>query len=249
MTDKDGSIVTFNVGGVVYQVRRSLLETFPNTMLARSASKQWTDGDNEKPIFIDQDGQRFRFCLEYMRNGNVQLPSTESKVALLNDLQYYGFENVDPDSINDSRDIAEAVSDVHAHAVKAKNKIEEIGQNIWDMTKHMTLVTQLFSQNKITENQMKAMEQTLRDMQKQETHEEQAFFLFKEFTSGRKSFVFSEGTPMPKEKKAFDFFVDIDMEYFQPVLAAHGLKIVNLHGDPSTVIFSLERAQASIGNY
>jgi hypothetical protein len=36
---EDEAVVTFNVGGVLYQVRRSLLEKFPNIMLARSAAK------------------------------------------------------------------------------------------------------------------------------------------------------------------------------------------------------------------
>lgn len=196
-TTKEGgataATVTFNVGGIIYQVRRSLLEDHPNTLLARSASKLWTDnGNSGKSIFFDQDGQRFRFCLEYMRNGTVQLPLTESKVALLNDLQYYGFEDVDPDSINDSRAIVEAVSYVRAHAENAQNRI-------------------------------KAIEQTIQDLQIQKTHEEQALFLFKEFSSGKSSFQFDSFNA----KEKYDFFRNINLDYFQTILAANGLKLVN----------------------
>ena len=39
--------VYFNVGGMIYEVCRSLLEMHPNTMLARLASEIWSpDGSN-----------------------------------------------------------------------------------------------------------------------------------------------------------------------------------------------------------
>jgi hypothetical protein len=154
---EDGSVVAFNVGGYPYKVRRSLLEKFPDTILARSAAKHWNnrDEDSKKSIFIDQDGQRFRYCLEYMRNGTVQLPLTESKTALLQDLHYYGFENVDPDSINNSHAVIESTAFVCAHAENAKNKIQ-------------------------------AIEQTIQDLQRQKEHEEYALFLFKEYLNGSK---------------------------------------------------------------
>ena len=102
----DNNNVTFNVGGRMYQVRRSFLDAFPNTLLARAASKEWRNDDDEgstttctASIFIDRDGERFRYVLDYMRDGKVHLPLTESKAALLHELQYFGFEDVDGDSL------------------------------------------------------------------------------------------------------------------------------------------------------
>jgi len=89
--------VSFDVGGRIFKVRRSLLEGFPSTVLARSASDEWHEGD--KPIFIDRDADRFRYCLDFMRDGEIQLPHTESQEAVLKDLEYYGFEDVDPNVI------------------------------------------------------------------------------------------------------------------------------------------------------
>mmetsp|Transcript_13886 Transcript_13886/g.19007 ORF Transcript_13886/g.19007 Transcript_13886/m.19007 type:complete len:206 (-) Transcript_13886:396-1013(-) len=90
----------FNVGGSKYEVSRSLLEQHPNTMLARISSEQWQK-DPEKEIFIDRDGDRFRYCLDYLRDGHVALPVTVAKKALLQDLEYYGVEGVDEGSIDD----------------------------------------------------------------------------------------------------------------------------------------------------
>ena len=49
------STVSFNVGGRIYEVSRSLLEQYPDTMLARMASDMWmpvtnatTDGNKKR---------------------------------------------------------------------------------------------------------------------------------------------------------------------------------------------------------
>ena len=46
--------IKFNVGGTRYEVYRSLLEAFPQTLLERSASKVWNEGGDE--IFIEGNG-------------------------------------------------------------------------------------------------------------------------------------------------------------------------------------------------
>ena len=71
----------FNVGGVRYEVSQSLLDANPNTMLAKSASKQWNE-DPDADIFIERDGARFGLVLDYIRDGRVSLPVTLSKDAL-----------------------------------------------------------------------------------------------------------------------------------------------------------------------
>jgi hypothetical protein len=86
-------IVKFNVGGVRYEVSMSLLDAYPKTMLATSASKQWHENPDGE-IFIERDGKRFRLVLDYMRDGRVHLPIRASRDALLLDLEYYGFEDV-----------------------------------------------------------------------------------------------------------------------------------------------------------
>jgi len=85
--------VTFNVGGTKYEVARTLLDTHPNSMLATMASERWKgDGDGTKSLFVERDCERFRLCLDYMRDGRVFLPLTISKRAFLADMEYYGID-------------------------------------------------------------------------------------------------------------------------------------------------------------
>jgi hypothetical protein len=57
------------------------------------------DGKSQD-FFIERDGERFRYCLDYMRDGGtVNLPPTIPKDALLQDLTYYGFQDIDPSKI------------------------------------------------------------------------------------------------------------------------------------------------------
>ena len=90
MGDKT-KVVKFNVGGSRYEVAKSLLEANPDTMLTRMASEQWHD-DPVAEIFIERDGERFRFCLDYLRDGKILLPITIRKEAVLEDLEYYNIE-------------------------------------------------------------------------------------------------------------------------------------------------------------
>jgi len=85
MSSEEGT-VSFNVGGRIYQTTRSYLSRFPEILLAQS-SEGWREGD--KPIFIDRDADRFRYCLDYLRNGcRVCLPHTESMDAIFDDLKF-----------------------------------------------------------------------------------------------------------------------------------------------------------------
>ena len=90
----------FNVGGTKYEVSRSLLETHPDIMISKSASEQWQK-DPESEIFIDRDGTVFRFVLNYLRDGKVTLPATESRESFMAELEYYGIK-VEHDKIDDT---------------------------------------------------------------------------------------------------------------------------------------------------
>jgi BTB/POZ domain len=89
----------FNVGGRVYEVGRSLLWKFPDTMMLRTVAELWEQERNEattsvKPICIDRDGNRFVYVLDFLRNGCVTLPMTISKDSFLSDLSYYNIGTV-----------------------------------------------------------------------------------------------------------------------------------------------------------
>lgn len=94
------SKVTFDVGGKPFKVSRSLLEMYPDSMLARSASKTWHTNEDEA-IYIDRDYTLFRYVLNYLRDMKVSLPLTVTKDELLMELDYYGID-ADIDAIDDS---------------------------------------------------------------------------------------------------------------------------------------------------
>ena len=152
-------MIQFDVGGHGYKVSRSMIELYPESMLARLISDEWnatrratttsstknssssskkivpsssrekriklsddtvpdndnntstdaaaggaaaaddddddddasTDNDQEtKTIFIDRDGLRFRYVLDYLRDHEINLPMTESREAMHKELEYYG---------------------------------------------------------------------------------------------------------------------------------------------------------------
>ena len=81
-------VVKFNVGGTRYDVSQSLLDLYPTCMLTRMLSTDWggtghNDGDatdndkdnrNDEAIFIDRNGERFQYVLDYMRDERIELP-------------------------------------------------------------------------------------------------------------------------------------------------------------------------------
>jgi K+ channel tetramerisation domain. len=98
-TSAESTIVTFNVGGTCYQVSRSLLDQFPHSMLSKSTSEQWQKDPNSE-IFIERDGARFKYVLDYMRDGKVDVPLHETKTSILAELEYFGIDVADDNSVN-----------------------------------------------------------------------------------------------------------------------------------------------------
>jgi hypothetical protein len=84
-------VARFNVGGHKYEVSRSLLDAHPNTLLATSASERW-QSDPEVEIFIDRNGGRFQYILDYLRDGKIVLPLDIPKECIISDLEYYSVD-------------------------------------------------------------------------------------------------------------------------------------------------------------
>ena len=128
--------ITFNVGGTIYEVSQSLLQYFPNTMLARAASETWSKKTNAKndPIFMDRNGERFAFILDYMRDNKIVLPLTITKEALIDDLNYYGFDNIESIPISVNIPALELMKNSNLILDTYNEQIEEIQQNVKERT-------------------------------------------------------------------------------------------------------------------
>jgi hypothetical protein len=101
MSGTSPTTIRFDVGGVVYKLARSTLNLHPTTMLARMADKVWANDDHDPndAHFIDRNGDRFQYVLDYMRDRQVNLPMTMSKGAFLKEMEYYNFDGVEDSSI------------------------------------------------------------------------------------------------------------------------------------------------------
>ena len=68
-----------------------LLDKHYDSMLARIASELWQeDPEAEAEIFIEGNGFRFQYILDYMRHDILTLPRTESRDMIIAELEYYG---------------------------------------------------------------------------------------------------------------------------------------------------------------
>ena len=87
--------VTFDVGGRIHKVSDLLLRRQPRCTLGQLRDRT---ADNNEPIFIDRDGDLFVYVLNYLREGEIVLPSSVPMKNFLNELRYYHVD-VTPGSI------------------------------------------------------------------------------------------------------------------------------------------------------
>lgn len=128
MTQEQTSTIKFNVGGKLYEVSKSLLKRFPDTLLGQKASDE-----SETPIFIDRDPDRFAYCLDYMRDGGkLHLPEVITKSSILQELRYFGFGDIDESLINDetSKLTSTRLNDV---VLRAHQKVAKMQQEYADL--------------------------------------------------------------------------------------------------------------------
>jgi hypothetical protein len=89
MPDNNTATVKFNVGGRAFEVSRSLLDKYSDTVLGRMVSETWHE-DAEKPVFIDRNGDLFSQVLDFMRYGSIELSSATPKSMFDRELDFYG---------------------------------------------------------------------------------------------------------------------------------------------------------------
>jgi BTB/POZ domain len=133
------STVKLDVGGSVYKVSRSIIESFPETMLARLISKRWTTrSDDNATIFIDRNGDRFQYVLDYMRDKEIHLPLSVPKAAMMNDLEFLGFSNIDSNSIHDGAASAEAATQIAICEAQYQQELEFCHRTVRKFQKKIT---------------------------------------------------------------------------------------------------------------
>lgn len=105
-TSADAKTILFDVGGKMFRVSRSLIDNWPESMLARLVSDTWRQegGDSReeerRPIFVDRNGDTFQVVLDYMRYGCIALPRNLPRWSFIREVDYYGIHVNDDDIIS-----------------------------------------------------------------------------------------------------------------------------------------------------
>ncbi|GFH55452.1 hypothetical protein CTEN210_11928 [Chaetoceros tenuissimus] len=125
MSATQDSIVKLNVGGTHYVTSLTTINNSPKSMLAKAVSDRWKKEDSNEPIFFDRDGQRFKYVLDYLRDGKVNLPVGENVETFRTELEYFGID-IDPDSITSDEDmeIVSFKSRFRNHMKRLEDQIE-----------------------------------------------------------------------------------------------------------------------------
>lgn len=88
----DNAIVKLNVGGTHFETTLVTLTSTSDSMLAAMFSGRFTlPNDREGRVFIDRDGKRFRYILNFLRDGTLNVPADDHVLLLdiLQEAQYY----------------------------------------------------------------------------------------------------------------------------------------------------------------
>ena len=96
---KKRDTIRFSLRGQYFEVSRFLFEPHPETMLARLVSDTERLSNPNTTIFIDRDGERFKYVLDFLSYGKVSLPLTVSRDMFLLDMGYYGFQTLHDDAV------------------------------------------------------------------------------------------------------------------------------------------------------
>ena len=83
-------------------------------------SETWHQ-DPSKEIFVDRNGPRFQYVLDYMRDQKAHLAMGFSRASIFKELEYFGFENVPIDAL----DVSGANLTAAEHLIMAKEAFKE----------------------------------------------------------------------------------------------------------------------------
>jgi len=81
----DDGWVTYIVGGQAFEVAKTTVLKFPDTILAKMITGQFDQTD----LRIDRDPARFRYILNWLRDGTLILPINISKEEMITEVNYY----------------------------------------------------------------------------------------------------------------------------------------------------------------
>jgi hypothetical protein len=136
--NENNKVIRLNVGGTRYEVSRLLIEMYPDTMLARLISDEWS-GEDDQEVFIDRDGPRFQYVLDYMRDQKTTLAMNINKESVLTELEYFGFANIPSESIDQKLSNTLAQGHIEATQIDFAKRVKRM-QKDWMLNKIASMV-------------------------------------------------------------------------------------------------------------
>jgi len=130
MSDNGGrKTIRYNVGGQIFEVSHAAVNRHPTTIMAKKAV-EFSQNGSAAAIFIDGNAERFGYVLDYLRCGHVVLPSNIPKAVLLQDLNYYGFQFISMDNVDDSSALVGALAQIVRLEEEHKRDLEKLDVEI-----------------------------------------------------------------------------------------------------------------------
>ena len=164
MSKESPRTVRLNVGGTKYEVAMSLFERYLDSKLATMINKRWKQHEedefdedkadrttNEDELFIDRNGHRFQYVLDYMRDRQVHLAAGSSCASIRKELEYFGFDNVPNDAIvvaSDNLDATKPVDDSSGY-LDTTNSVFSVNQEYKRIVKNILTNGRLYRTVKV----------------------------------------------------------------------------------------------------
>jgi hypothetical protein len=118
---------SFNVGGTLYDVAKDTILKFEDTMLAKLVSDRWNKDGDKCQIFIDRDGERFKYILDWYRNGKMIVPRWLID-AVRSDVEYFGLPEDAIEQSNSLDDHLYSLRDAASYLGTVQSKLQKMNQ-------------------------------------------------------------------------------------------------------------------------
>ena len=127
-------VVNLNIGGVVHTTSLATIQKFPDSMIGRMFSGKFKiPVDKNGYIVIDRDGELFRFILNYMRCGQLNLPLEFKEIdQLVVEVDFYQINPLlqelremkrDADSRREMKEEEEVLSKEHYASLEVTERV------------------------------------------------------------------------------------------------------------------------------
>jgi len=122
--DSNTDVVTFNVGGKIFQMLTQTVHSKPETLLCTLLNERNNDPAREdkvdQPIFVEADAERFRYIVDWYRYGRIHLPEGISIAEMRRECAFYQL----PDTVEISTD-KPTFADIFAVKRKALEDLDD----------------------------------------------------------------------------------------------------------------------------